>query len=121
MDDTQVRTNTLPPIDRELQGLEEIELEPEPKIKHTRLFSGLTSNEYARRRRAKLKSSGMCGYGCGRRVRKKGKYACSACAAKFHKGGPYGCDKPGRNRSRKNLGLPDRRKKDYRNRNKSTT
>lgn len=121
MDDTQVRTSTLPPIDRELQGLEDIEPEPEPKTKHIRLFSGLTPNEYARRRRAELKAAGMCGYGCGRRASKKGKYACSVCTAKFRKGGPHGCDKPGRNRSCKNLGLPDRRKKDYRNRNKSTT
>jgi hypothetical protein len=106
---TQVRTSTLQPIDRELQGLDDIELKPEPVPVPT----GLTPNEYARRRRAQLKKSGLCGYGCGRRAR-KGKYACTVCVAKYRKGGPYGCDKPGRNHSRTALGLPDRRRKEYR-------
>lgn len=105
--------STLPPIDRELQGLEDIELEPEPKPKpkHKRTRAtrtGLTPNEYARQRRAQRKTAGMCGYGCGRRA-SKGKYACVTCAAKYRKGGEYGCDRPGRNRSHNNLGLPDQR------------
>lgn len=105
-------TQTLPPIDRELQGLDDIELEPE-RPKRTRKQTRLSDKEYARLYRAQLKKSGLCGYGCGRRAR-KGKYACTVCVAKFRKGGAYGCDKPGRNYSRTALGLPDRRKKEYR-------
>lgn len=63
-----VTFSTLPPIDRELQGLDDIELEPEPIPRRpSRRQKKQTAKEYARGRRAQRKAAGMCGYGCGRR------------------------------------------------------
>lgn len=70
-------------------------------------------NARARRYRARLKASGLCTYGCGN-LADPDHTSCGECRGQYLKGGKYGCDKPGRNRSRKNLGLPDRRSKAYR-------
>lgn len=69
--------------------------------------------EYARSVRDQRRLSGLCIY-CGH-LPDPDYATCYPCRSKYLKGGPYGCDKPGRNRSRKNQGLPDRRKKEHRN------
>ena len=68
--------------------------------------------DYAARVREQRRLSGLCIY-CGQ-LPDPGYKTCYPCRSRFLRGGKHGCDKPGRNRNRKHLGLVDRRTKEYR-------